>query len=265
MDVPENRQWSVGVGAQLTRRVALNVDYIDQHVRHLYAPVNLNWQDASTTPSKRVLSSAYGNITAWGDFAQARYRALLTTVSYNRDTTLRLTLAHTLGSAKADWDVVTNAVPVTVASQYYVMQRTSNDERNRFVVSGSALLRYGLGLSAIATAASPRPYRTNLGQDLNKNIAVDDDWIDGSRYRVPADTWKNWYRVLDLRLTRKIGVARGAQLAVIAEAFNVFNSQNYSGYFGTQRTATGVPRPDFGTPSGILATRQVQVGSKVQF
>ena len=57
----------------------------------------------------------------------------------------------------------------------------------------------------------------------------------------------------------------GAQLSLIAEAFNVFNTENYSGYFGVQRSPTGEPRPDFGLPSGIFATRQFQLGTRVQF
>jgi hypothetical protein len=126
-------------------------------------------------------------------------------------------------------------------------------------------MRYGLALSTIATAASPRPYRTTVGQDINKDNFLDDDWIDGRRYNVPANVWRNWYRVVDLRLTKTIASTRAARLSVSAEGFNIFNTENYSGYFGTQRSATGEPRPDFGTPSGIFATRQFQLGSSVQF
>jgi hypothetical protein len=265
MDVPQNRQWSIGLGTRLGNAVALNVDYVDQDVRKLYAIVNLNWLDASQTPTRRVLSSSYGNIVAWGDFARARYRALLTSISYVPDTTLRLTLAHTLASAVADWDVQTTAVPAAAAARYYTMQRTSGDERHRFVLSGSWTLRHGIGLATIATAASPRPYRTTAGQDLNKNTLLDDDWVDETRYGVPANSWRNWYRVVDLRVTKTVATAAGARLSIIAEAFNLLNTENYSGYFGVQRSASGAARPDFGLPSGIFATRQLQLGSRVQF
>lgn len=265
MDAPENRQWSLGIGARLGDGVTLNLDYLDQRVRHLYAPVNLNWLDLSQSPARRALSSRYGNIVAWGDFARARYRALLTSVSYARDSTVHLTLSHTLGSARADWDVQTLAVPAKVASRYYTMQRTSGDERHRIVLAGSWQLRYGIGLSTIATAASPRPYRTTVGQDLNKDNTVDDDWIGGVRYRVPSAAWRNWYRVLDLRLVKTVGVVRGGRLLLVAEAFNVLNSQNYASYFGAERSTTGALRPDFGSPSATFATRHLQVGSRVQF
>ncbi|MGK2960808.1 MAG: TonB-dependent receptor, partial [Gemmatimonadaceae bacterium] len=78
MESPENRQWSLGVGTHLTRALALNVDYIDQKVRKVSAPVNLNWVDRSQTSARRVLSLAHGNIIAHGDFSRAEYRALLT-------------------------------------------------------------------------------------------------------------------------------------------------------------------------------------------
>ena len=265
MDVPENRQWSIGIGARLTPALTLDMDYVDQDLRNLYASVNLNWLDLSQTPARRALSPAYGNISVWGSSARARYRGLLTSISYVPDTTLRLTLAHTLASARADWDVQNTAVPAAAAAGYYVMQRTSGDERHRVVLSGSWTLRGGIGLSTIATAASPRPYRTMLGQDLNRNNVLDDDWIDGMRFAVPPNSWSNWYRVVDLRVTKSIGIAPGTRLSLIAEAFNLFNTQNYSGYFGVQRSASGAPRPDFGSPSGIFATRQLQLGSRLQF
>jgi len=265
MESPENRQWSVGFGTQLARSLALNVDYIDQDVRRVFAPVNLNWLDRSQTPPRRVLSAAYGNIMAWGDFARARYRALLTSLSYSPDTGLRLNLAHTLGSAKADWDIESINVPAAVADQFYVQQRISGDERHRFVLSGMWSLRYGLGVSMIATAASPRPYKTWVGEDLNKNGLQEDDWIDGRRYAVPSNAWRNWYRVVDVRLTKAFAIGGGARLSVIAEAFNLFNTENYAGYFGVQRSDTGEPRPDFGSPSGIFATRQFQLGTRLEF
>ncbi|HVF38837.1 MAG TPA: TonB-dependent receptor [Gemmatimonadaceae bacterium] len=265
MDVPENRQWSVGLGAQLTSAIALNVDYISQDLENLYASVNLNWLDLSRTPATRVLSSSYGNINAWGDFARGQHRALLTSISYSRDTSLRISIAHTLASSKADWDIDNTSVPARAANEYYEMQRISGDERHRLVLSGRTMLRFGLSISTIATAASPRPYRTQVGQDLNMNNVFEDDWIDGKRYQVPGNTWSNWYRVVDLRITKAISVGRGAQLSLIGEVFNLFNTENYSGYFGVQKSATGELRPDFGLPSGTFATRQFQLGSRLEF
>ena len=265
MEAPENRQWSVGFGAQLTRSLTLNMDYIDQDVRNLFASVNLNWLDVSQTPAKRALSSAYGNIIAWGDFARARYNALLTSISYSPAPSVIVKLAHTLASARADWDADNVQAPSSTAANFFVMQRTSGDERHRFVLSGMAALPLGFRVSTITTIASPRPYRAMDGRDMNKNNFFEDDFIDGKRYQVPRNAWKNWYRVVDLRVTKTLNVGRGAKVSLIGEAFNLFNTENYSGYFSVQRGSTGELRPDFRSPDGTFAARQVQLGSRLEF
>lgn len=82
---------------------------------------------------------------------------------------------------------------------------------------------------------------------------------------MPGSAWRNWYRMVDVRLTKEFAVGRGVRASVIGEAFNLFNTENYAGYFGVQNDATGEPRPDFGTPSGIFATRQFQLGTRLDF
>jgi hypothetical protein len=265
-EAPENKQWSVGLGAQLTRALALNMDYIDQDVRKLFGPVNLNWLDRSGTNAKRAISPKYGNIVAWGDETRARFRALLSSLNYAPDSTFRINLAYTLGSAKADWDLE-NApmLPAAAAGNYYVLQRISGDERHRFVLSGVWQLGHGFGISTITTIASPRPYRTWAGQDLNKNSFPEDDWIEGRRYQLPDSKWSSWYRVVDLRLSKAVGLGRGVRMAVTAEAFNLFNTENYASYFGVKTSDSGEPRPDFRSPSEIFATRQLQLGTRLEF
>jgi hypothetical protein len=103
------------------------------------------------------------------------------------------------------------------------------------------------------------------GRDINRNNFLEDDFIDARRYRVPDSAWKNWYRVVDLRLTKSLIVRPGTKVSLIAEAFNFFNTENYSGYFAVQHSSTGELRPDFGLPDGTFATRQFQLGSRVEF
>jgi hypothetical protein len=265
LEVPQNRQWSLGFGGRITPQLAVNFDYVDQEITNLFASVNLNWLDVSKKPAARVLSSSYGNIIALGDFARTEFRALLTRISYQPTTTVQLNLSHTLASAKADWDLENSQVPAAFAREFYVTQRISGDERHRFVLSGTWQLPLGIGVSTIATAASPRPYKTVVGQDLNNNNFQEDDWIGGKRYRVPENVWSNWYRVVDLRVTKAINIGRRSNVSLIVEAFNVFNTENYSGYFGVQRNATGELRSDFGSPDGTFAARQIQLGTRLEF
>jgi hypothetical protein len=265
MEAPENRQWSLGLGHEITPTLSFNIDYADQHVRNLFAEMNLNWSDASETPSRRALSSRYGDIIVWDDFARARYRALLSRVTWQPRPTLRLNLAHTLGYAEAEWDAANQSVPAAMAEQFYVMQRTTGDERHRFVLSGVVPLPLGATLSIIATAASPRPFTAVVGQDVNLNNVLFDDWIDGRRVLTPPDTWRNWYRVVDVRLAHTIALSRGVRASLIAEAFNIFNTENVSTFNGDQRTPGGEDNPRFRQPDGVFGTRQIQIGTRIAF
>jgi hypothetical protein len=68
-----------------------------------------------------------------------------------------------------------------------------------------------------------------------------------------------------VRVTKAINIGRRSNVSLIVEAFNVFNTENYSGYFGVQRNATGELRSDFGSPDGTFAARQIQLGTRLEF
>ena len=265
MEVPQNRQWSVGVGRRITPALLLSLDYVSQDVRDLFAELNLNWLDRSVTPARRALTERYGDIVVWDDFARARYRALLGRLNWDPAPDFRLALAYTLASARADWDAANQSVPAAAASRYYTLQRISGDERHRLVLSGVLPLPWRTRLSLVATAASPRPYRSIHGQDLNANSFLFDDWSDDRRYRLPADRWRNWYRALDVRLAHTIGAPPGVRGTVIAEVFNVLNSENYSAFQGRQHTLDGREIANFGEPAGVFGTRRLQLGARVEF
>ena len=130
-----------------------------------------------------------------------------------------------------------------------------------WLVAGSrraGALPFGLAVSTIATAASPRPYRTRIGEDVNENNFVQDDWIDGKRYRVPENAWRSWYRMVDVRLTKAIDLGRVGRLLVIAEAFNVTNRRNW---IFPNTFVSGAPV----NPTGAEIAREVQLGIRVVF
>jgi hypothetical protein len=264
MDTPRNRQWSIGFGREIKPSLTLQLDFIHQDVSNLFAEMNLNWLDRSGSVPRRALSERHGDIVVWDDFARARYRALLGQLTYQPHSQLRVNLAYTLGHAEAEWDGANQSVPAAAAQQFYVMQRTSGDERHRFVLSGLIPLPLATRLALLATVASPRPYRAFVGQDLNLNAFPFDDWIDGRRYLEPPGAWNHWYRVLDVRLARPFPLAGGLRGSLIAEAYNVFNSENYSTYQGRQ-LLEGADNINFRQPDGVFGTRQLQLGARVEF
>jgi hypothetical protein len=147
------------------------------------------------------------------------------------------------------------------------MQPTTADERWRIVFSGLGDLPFGFRLSGVAIFAAPRPFVATLGQDLNFNNNFTDDFLDGAEKRVirPTTSWDNLYRTVDLRLAKAFSLGARGTVSVSAEAFNVFNWDNISGYFGRRNDAAGNPITNFGTLNGVFAPRQGQLGIRYEF
>src|SRR5256886_14333988 len=120
---------------------------------------------------------------------------------------------------------------------------------------------YGPKLSAVAIFAAPRPYVATVGPDRNHDSNVADDFVGDSANRVirPVASWNNMYRTLDVRLAKGVPVGRARRLSVSAEAFNIFNWDNYSGFVGRQTDAK------YSQKSGVYAPRQGQLGPRYQF
>jgi hypothetical protein len=67
------------------------------------------------------------------------------------------------------------------------------------------------------------------------------------------------YRTVDLRLAKGVAVGGTRRFSVSAEAFNIFNWDNYSGFVSRQNDAK------FGLKSGVYAPRQGQLGLRYEF
>jgi hypothetical protein len=121
------------------------------------------------------------------------------------------------------------------------------------------------------TIASPRPFVTTDGRDINLDNITSDDYpggtVGGSGARVtqPANAWRNWYRTVDLRLARSIFNSSGKKISVTAEAFNLFNWNNNLTYGSTQFNSAGQPVSTFGIPTGAYGARQGQLGMRIDW
>jgi hypothetical protein len=268
MKTPHSRQMSLGIGHQFTSEFGLNVDYVRQHMDNLYVQRNPNYLDKSVTPNARKLTSAYGDIVLWDDIGKSDFSAVLLQGTWQRRQT-RLNVAYTLGWYQGDFD--TAALPNYAYPFLFNQQATSGDERHRLVISEVSPIPFGLTFSAIATVASPRPFITVDGRDINLDNITTDDYPGGTlsstgiRTTRPPNDWENWYRTVDLRLAKSLFDRGGRKVSVSGEVFNLFNWNNNLSYGGTQFTTAGVPVPSFGVPTGAYAARQGQVGMRVDW
>ena len=116
-------------------------------------------------------------------------------------------------------------------------------------------------LSGIAAIASPRPIGVIVGTDVNQDGVTGDDYPLSGRNSSRPDPGKirNWYKDIDLRITKNFELPGKVRLAAIAEAFNLFNWTNYLTYV-PQLTSKA-----YGTPNSATNPRQVQLGVRALF
>jgi hypothetical protein len=268
MKTPHSRQMSVGIGHQLTSEFGINVDYVRQHMDNLYVQRNPNYLDKSVTPNARKLTSAYGDIILWDDIGKSDYSAVLTQATWQRNQT-RVNFAYTAGWYQGDFDLA--GLPNYPLPFLFSRQASSGDERHRFVLSEVSRIPLGFTLSSVTTIASPKPFLTTDGRDINLDNVTGDDYLGGTptstgiRTTRPANTWENWYRTVDVRLAHPLYSKGGTKVSLSAEVFNLFNWNNVLSYGSIRYNASGVEVPSFGVPASSYAARQGQFGMRLDW
>ncbi|MDB4888560.1 MAG: putative oar protein [Gemmatimonadetes bacterium] len=268
MKTPHSRQMSLGIGHQLTSELGLNIDYVRQHMDNLYVQRNPNYLDKTVTPNRRRLTANYGDIILWDDIGKSDYSAFLMQGTWQRNR-MRVNLAYTLGWYQGDFDLA--GLPNFAYPFLFNRQASSGDERHRLVLSQIAPLPFGFTLSSIGTFASPRPFGTIDGRDINLDNITGDDYPGGTlttsgiRTTRPSNTWENWYRTVDMRIAKSLYTRGATKVSVSGEVFNLFNWNNTLSFGGTQFNSAGVPVTSFGQPTGAFAARQAQVGMRLDW
>jgi outer membrane receptor protein involved in Fe transport len=137
-------------------------------------------------------------------------------------------------------------------------------QRHRFVSHGLLELPFESQISFVATLGSGLP--------INAITGVDNDG-DGYRFDRPVGFSRNSFRTpmqatIDLSLAKRVQVREGVRLELRAEAFNLFNRNNYiklQNIYGNSNT----PRADFLSPLAGLQNsdpaRQFQFGARLLF
>ncbi len=268
MKTPKNLQMSIGFGHQFNDAFGINVDYVRQNLTNLYVQRNPNYTDKSVTPSARKLTSRFGDIILWDDIGEANYSAFLVSSTFQRNKT-RINLAYTLAWYEGNFD--TAALPNFALPFLFNKQRTTGDERHRLVLSEVSPIPFGFNLSTVATIASPRPFTSIDGRDINLDNITGDDYTGGTttssgiRTVLPANSFPNWYRTVDVRLSRPIYTVNGKKVSFSAEVFNLFNWYNKLSFGSTQFTATGTAVASYGVATGAFAARQMQAGMRIDW
>jgi hypothetical protein len=137
----------------------------------------------------------------------------------------------------------------------------NGDERHRIVMSGSVGIGFGFEASSIISLGSGTPisyaealtgpyhyYPNGTRPETNSFLGIDEFA----------------YRSVDLRLQWTAPMISRVRVALIGEAFNIFDYDNYSGW-DTWAGGLNSPNPNFLTPNTEFNTRRFQFGTRITF
>jgi hypothetical protein len=259
LENPTVQQFDLGARLRLPRDAVLQLDLVHNRGTHFIVgrPIGEVFNPVVGGPDRVVnLESSVGT----------RYDAVLAGVEKRWGGGRHLRLSYTLARARNyanDDQIPFGPGPIDPNDLEREYGPTPNEQRHRFVLSGSFLLPASLRLSAIWTIASGVPMdilvpdgskrvptlSRNAGgreigtaADLNAYLSQRnaEGGIDGQLLPlVPDDArFSDGFDSLDLRLSRSFALSSSTSLEALVECFNVFNvtnvlgvsKSNYSGF-----------------------------------
>jgi carboxypeptidase family protein len=276
---PSNHQFHIGYSHELAPSTVLSADYT--HIRgvHEFYELQINTFKDGVRRLAPAFAAVYGDANLLGPIRiessnnRSRYDELA--VQFERRlerATLRV--IYTLSGAYA----YTGSISGTAAENFLAQDQddlfapgewgpTASDERHRLVVFGVFDLPFGLQVSPVFQAATPRPYNLIAGVDLNADGQLNDRYVDpatGQQVSVNSQRGDPFW-LLDARVTKFFTVGQESRkFSVFAEFFNLFNTANFGReYQGNARSVV------FRQPTGLMPGAgypfQLQVGARFEF
>ncbi|HEY6552316.1 MAG TPA: hypothetical protein VI669_03130, partial [Vicinamibacteria bacterium] len=250
LENPTVQQWNLGTQVRLPRQATLRVDLVHNRGTHFIIgrAVGQVFNPVVDGPDTVLnLESSVGS----------RYDGLLTTLEKRWGQGQQVRLSYTLSRARNyanDDQIPFSSGPLDPNDLEREYGPTPNEQRHRFVLSGSFLLPWSLRLSPIWTIASGVPMdilmpdastrvptlsrnaggrRFKTAGDLNAYLGQlnASGGIDGELLPLVSEDarFNDSFNSLDLRLSRSFALGARSRLEVVAECFNVFNMTNILG------------------------------------
>ena len=231
---PRALQWKVGVDREVASGVMAAVDYVDVHTTGItrQRDVNLGTPIADATgrliyPATRPLGPVFGVVQITEAAAEARYRAVTSSVNVSR-TRLTMGAFYTLSWNKSETDTErpVNAIVYESAADIANDYNWSNlDMRHQFTSTAVVFLPANLQVGATARFLSGRPFTATASGDLNRDGQTRDrPIIDGQV--MTRNTFRNrGTSYVDLRVERGFIVGQG-RVSVMLDVFNILDLDN---------------------------------------
>ena len=251
---PYKNVGSLGVQRELASDMALSLDFVYARGYHL-----LLMRDANAPPPGAGGVRPNPDVGIEYDIStigRMRYQALQLGFQKRFGTQVGVQLAYTLADTKDNTDG-SQYIPTDNYNIEADYGPSSNDIRHTLNAAVDYRGPWGILVGASGTLLSSPPYNITTGNDDNGDLQYSDR--PPGVHRNSARGRSIW--TVNLHLAKAIPIGP-TSLQLIAEAFNLFNHINPSGYQGNLLS------PQFGQPTTIatgFGPRQVQVGFRFDY
>jgi len=258
--VPETIQTSFGVRQRVAEDWLTSFTLARNRSRHGFSYIFGNRRPDSSCCAP--VPGGFGNVLLSTDDKEAWYTAAYVTLEklYTEESRWGLTLAYTYSEAEATGGDLFSLDYPQVAD--YEKHPTSADERHRVVFSGIVGLPWELKFSTLITLGSGTGYTISDQSQGTGPGQIQYRYFSGRPEKhsfIFPDAWA--YRTVDLRLEKTFTFGE-QRLSLVAEAFNVFDYENYDlqSYNGTIPAPGQPENTAFGQP-----TQLIEPGRRLQF
>jgi carboxypeptidase family protein len=250
---------TAGVGWQLTKTAALDVDYVHSYANHQIGSTDRNLPPSgAVSPANPRPVPQFAQVVMLENFTKSSYDALETQFRGHLGTRDSFQLSYTLSRSYldgVDFFLTTRGTQRTPHERGY----NPTDQRHNLAVAGSMTMPWDLQVSGILELVSGSPIKVQAGLDLDLDQTLTGDLPPGipitvGRERVnesllaintfratqglaPVDRsllLLDPYRSLDARLTKTIRIGDNRRIELLVEGFNLTNHVNFRPPLGSQ-------------------------------
>lgn len=265
---PRAQQWTFGV-RQAIGNMMLSANYTGVRSDNVFTWVFGNRRENG---SCCLSTERFGNLLLSTDEGETWYDAFLFQVGkpFSVEDNWGAQVSYTLAEAEQNTQGLFTLDVLTPDD----FQRfpSENDIRHNLALNWILGIPWDIRFSGIASFRSAFPINAAVGNDPNNNGIGGDDFPPGET-RNSRRVDEAEFSEVNIRFEKGFEFATGQRIAVLAEIFNLFDTENYDGFnqfFGNFNRETGQieENPDFGNPNSLAdqsPSRRLQLGVRYGF
>jgi hypothetical protein len=281
---------TIGVGWQLNRLTALDIDYVHSYADHQTGLTDRNLPASGpiTTANPRPVRQ-FGQVLMIENYTKSWYDALETQFRTQFGTSDTFQVSYALSRSYLDGVDHFNYPRGTQRTPH---ERGYNptDQRHNLTIAGTITLSWDIQVSGIVTLISGSPMKIQAGIDLDGDQSLMGDLpaavpITVGRERVaeslaainelrtsrrlpPVDETLlalDPYRTLDMRIAKALRVGADKRIEIMIEGFNVTNHVNFRPPSPFGSASANIVSPAFLLRTAARDARQIQWGLRYAF